>query len=398
MNKRYLIFLMIACLFLFLFFAFYFSNFVKSNIKINLSVEEKFDLGNCDDAKNDKTQMLHCWDDLVKNAVKSGGVAHSLNLLAKLYENPIFAENCHSFTHSIGGAAYDEFKKNNKIDISPKMNYCSFGFFHGFMEELFFKGEDIQTARDLCAYMDNQTDNVLKYTSGACFHGIGHGVVDGEKKADWGNPKALARPGLELCDKVVRNAEEGYRCFSGVFNSIAIAFSGHQYGLVLNMKDPFKFCREGEEKYKRACYAEMAAAIMNSFSSDLLKTAQTTENIKEDFYAKEVIKNAAGVKVSKLIGIGDFNFPEIVKECQSLSERLRSTCIRGFGASLIEFGQPGNSYLRAFEFCGQSTLTDEQKLGCFSDSIGLLRVTVNVEQFTMMCKKVEEKYRHFCKI
>jgi len=396
MNKKYLIFTIIC--FLLLSVVFYFFKISRDEVIIPLQQDVKLDLGNCDNFNDNKSEQLNCWDDLVRSSVENYGIAYSLNVLAKLYENPIFATNCHSFTHTIGRAAYLQFTKNNKIEVSPKMNYCSFGFYHGFMEELFAKGGDIKTAQDLCYYMDSQTDNVLKYTSGACFHGMGHGVVDGSNKKDWGNAKAIAEPGLELCNKVISNDEEGYRCYSGVFNSIAIAYSGKQYGLILDSKDPFRVCREEEDKYGRACYAEMAAAVMNLVSNDLLKTAQTTENIINDSYAKEVIKNAAGVKVSKIIENTDFDFSIIIKECQSMPERLQISCIRGFGASLIEFGQPGNSYLKAFEFCSEKTLTDEQKLGCFSDSIGLLRVTVNAEQFNMMCNKVEKKYRYLCQI
>lgn len=176
----------------------------------------EIDTTNCD-GLTEENEAWPCWDELLRETIGNNGVAYVMNLLPELVTNPTFAAVCHSMTHTIGNLAYPEFRKNQKLETSPNMNYCGFGFYHGFMEGLFERGGNIQEARELCEYLEKQANNELGATIGACFHGIGHGVVDGSNKRDWGDPQALVDPGLELCDRVGVTKEELNRCYSGAF-------------------------------------------------------------------------------------------------------------------------------------------------------------------------------------
>ena len=355
-------------------------------------------INDCSSIKDNQSKSLECWDEFMRNAVRTKGIAYSLRLLSSYYDQPMFSANCHIFTHTIGEAAYVEFMKNNKIDISPEMNYCGFGFYHGFMEALFQKGGSIQTARDLCAYMDKQTGNNYKSTNGACFHGIGHGVVDGSNKKDWGNAQALINPGLKLCGEVAVTEEEHYRCYSGVFNSLSIAYSSGQYDLKTDPIDPLKICREQQEQYKKACYSDMAVAVSRLVSDDLLKGSKFAEKIAEDKYANEEMKNLAGLKVRASILEEGFNFKAIADVCNSIQDRLRAPCIIGFGVGLIEFGNPITGYTKSFEFCGYKDFSEENKRACYKDSINLIRVTVTAEEFKSICTKIDVKYSDLCQL
>ncbi len=399
MNKKSLIFLGIVVFILGS--SFYFYKIKSSKIEI-ISLEkvaEIIKLSNCNNLE--KNKILVCWDNLVKNTAKEQGVSTSLKILSFIYNNPKLSANCHSFAHTIGGEAYLQFEKNNKIDISPEMNFCGFGFYHGFMEELFVKGGDIQTARDLCYYMDKQTGNKWQSTSGACFHGIGHGVVDGENRSDWGNAQVLIKPGLELCDKVAATNLEHYRCYGGVFNSIDIAFSSGEYGLELSKEDAINFCESQKVQYQGACYSDMAASfIMRNTSEDLLKAAKLISSIKEDSNAIEAMRIAAAYKARALISKGDFNFKNIIETCKSIQNRLIINCIKGFGAGLVEFGPPGKEQEKAFEFCGNAILKQEEKNACSEEVIGLLRVALSEKQFNMVCIQAGDKlgmeWKDFC--
>jgi hypothetical protein len=368
--------------------------YYRGTIKVIKGDDKQVDSGGCENMEEEK--KIQCWDDLVREAVRTKGVGYSVHLLAELYSDAQFAVNCHVFAHTIGGEAYFEFKKNNKIDISPEMNYCGFGFYHGFMETLLAKGESIQFARDLCAYMDKQLNNPSGYAGGACFHGIGHGLVDGSDKRAWGNAQALLEPGLELCDKVAVTAEEHYRCYSGAFNSISIAYSSEQWGLVNRPEDPLKLCREQKEQYKKACYSDMAVALMDAVSNDLAKAVKFIEPIKELPYANTAMKNAAGLLARPMVSRG-FDYTNVIETCKTVQDRLRAACFRGFGAALVEFGEPGKEYARAFEFCGNAALNGEEKLGCFTDALSVLSASVDAEQLDVICGKVEENLRYLCK-
>ena len=363
--------------------------------------EGQIKLSNCDKIKNDDSKLKQCWDDFIKDTVQTKGMNYAMEILTELYANPLFAKDCHSYTHTIGGEAYLEFKKNHEIYISPATNFCGFGFYHGFMEMLFAKGGDIQTARDLCGYVDKKAGNPWNSTNGACFHGIGHGVVDGSNKQDWGNAQALTSPGLELCDKVAVTDQEHFRCYGGTFNSIAIAFSNKLYGLT-TPQDPLKFCTEQKEQYKRACYGEVGApGTMRLFSNDLKKVAKVFETIQEDAYAEEAIRNAMGFKILEFMtGKSTDDLKQIAKICTSIATRLKKGCIEGFGASLVEFGPPDKEYIKPLEFCGNSFFNKEEQAICFKEAIGALRVSKSKEKFNIICDKVEkilgEEWKNFC--
>lgn len=373
------------------------SPYHRGVIKV-LERTEKLNLGDCEDIDTggESDKVLQCWDEMIREAAQEKGVGYSMQLLAKFYKDPVFARNCHNFSHTIGGEAYFEFKKKGELEMSPEMNYCGFGFYHGFMETLFAKGDSIQLARDLCAYMDGQIDNPLQYARGACFHGIGHGVVDGSDKGAWGNAQALLEPGLKLCNAVAITDEEHFRCYSGAFNSISIAYSGDNYGLSIDPKDPLRLCREQEEKYRRACYADMAVAVMDVAADDLARAAKLVESVEEDPYAMETMKNVAGLSVRPMLGAGDTDFKKVILTCKSVQDRLRLSCIRGFGAALIEFGEPGREYARSFEFCGNPVLSDDEKRACFRDSIYLIRATVKAGEMEVVCGELDAKFRDLC--
>ncbi|MEX2090759.1 MAG: hypothetical protein WD989_01340 [Candidatus Paceibacterota bacterium] len=356
--------------------------------------EAKLDLGDCGDMSADD-KKLQCWDELVRNAVSEKGVGYTMRLLSELYKDSQFAVNCHNFAHTIGGEAYFEFKKNNKMDVSLEMNYCGFGFYHGFMETLFAKGESIQVARDLCAYMDEQIGNPLQYAGGACFHGIGHGLVDGSDKKAWGDPQALLKPGLDLCDKVAVTQEEHYRCYSGAFNSISIAYSSKNFGLTIRPEDPLRLCREQKEEYKHACYSDMVVALMDVVSNDLARAVKFIEPIKEDAYAIVSMMNAAGLLARPMAKRG-FDFKEVITVCKSVQERLRLACIRGFGAALIEFGKPGEEYVKSLEFCHDPALNVEEKRACLADVLYSLNAIMGAEKMGPICAKVDRQFQDIC--
>ncbi len=373
--------------------------YYTGTINVVLDQEEnqtQVNLGDCESIKNNETKQVQCWDDLVRSATAAQGPAYALRLMAALYDNPVFAGSCHSFTHTIGASAYYEFKKTNKIDVSKEMNFCGFGFFHGLMETLIADGGTVQTARDLCASMDKASGSPWKSTGGACFHGIGHGLVDGSDKKVWGNPQALVAPGLELCDEIAVTFEEHYRCYSGAFNSMSIAYSSKLWGLETDPIDPLKFCREQKEQYKTACYSDMTVAVMRVVNDDVAKAAKYAEAVKEDEYAAEVMKNSTELKVRTYVEKGDYNFKEIINVCHTVQDRLRLPCIIGFAIGLVEFGPPENEHITSLSFCNEPGLVDDERRTCFKYVVDSLRVTVSPDELKSICQKIDEKYLEVC--
>jgi hypothetical protein len=400
MNKKFSLFIIIVVLLLFSFFYFLKTKELSQNLKTTNN-DEVINLGDCDNIKNDESKTKKCLADLIRSSVENKGMAYGMKLFVKLYENPVFAANCHDYSHIIGEAAYFDFKKNNKIDISPAMNYCYFGFFHGFMEPLFAKGDDIQVARDLCTYMDKQIDIPYHNTYGACLHAIGHGVVDGSNRKAWGNAQAIADPGLKICDQVAIGTEDAFRCYSGVYNSISLAILQKKYGLTENIDDPLEFCKKQKDKYKRACYSDAGATrILLFVSHDLRKAAKIFETIKEDEYAFTAMFDTVQLEADEYMKHKAYSFEEMVNICRSIQDRMRIACIKGWGSGLAEFGKPNEEHAQASLFCGNSLLTEEEKRSCFVNVFGFLRATKKPETFIEICGKIGkiagDKWKDLC--
>eukprot|EP00923_Selenidium_pygospionis_P025169 GHVN01044337.1.p4 GENE.GHVN01044337.1~~GHVN01044337.1.p4 ORF type:complete len:101 (+),score=5.81 GHVN01044337.1:571-873(+) len=88
---------------------------------------------------------------------------------------------------------------------------CGYGFYHGFMETLLLTSGDVEEARAFCRYADEQLRGQASAASTACYHGTGHGAVDGGDTRAWGDVDAIMEPGFALCDQV---AETEFHCTS----------------------------------------------------------------------------------------------------------------------------------------------------------------------------------------
>ena len=125
--------------------------------------------------EGEEKQIVSCWDKAIANVLKKKGLELAFSQFSQLYDQePLFQKNCHDFTHRLGRGAYELFSEGKFFRVSPKTQYCSFGFYHGFMETLVAKSQDFKKAREFCAYVDQQLREESPNASGACFHGIGH--------------------------------------------------------------------------------------------------------------------------------------------------------------------------------------------------------------------------------
>src|SRR4029077_10011559 len=115
-----------------------------------------------------------------------------------------------------------------------------------------------------------------------CYHGIGHGAVDGSDPRTWGKAEALIAPSLDMCKKVALTDTFLLRCGSGVFNSLAMMYSANQFNLVLDKSNPFLVCAEQPSRpLKSACYGEMNTLIMHFSDNDFRKSMAFLKLIRE---------------------------------------------------------------------------------------------------------------------
>jgi hypothetical protein len=342
-----------------------------------------------------ETNATQCVQLQLHDVLRVFGVREAFVFIRYLYDrDPIVQASCHSLTHDIGREAYRLFIKGSSFALAPEVAYCSYGFYHGFAEELFRRGGNTKDAHAFCAYVDTQLSTYTKDASLQCYHGIGHGLVNSHDPALWGDDLRIAAQALHFCDEASPQEADRIRCATGVFNGIAFFYVEHQYGLSLRPSDPLWVCRQQESRYKDACYLSMNVALIELTMGDFVKAARFIEAIPEDSYAQHAMINLAGP-------IGTRNQDEAdhtgdVTSCRMLQQRLRLACIQGYAFGFMEQGKPGEEYVKPLAFCDTAQLSTEEKQACFSYIFHYLRTWYSTAKVQAICQQVRAPYRLLC--
>ncbi len=300
------------------------------------------------DAKGPQKQQ--CYNDLVVSVAQEKGIDAGLDALALMSVDKEFALNCHGATHELGKITYDLFKQNRDFSLSEKTAYCGFGFYHGFMEELLIDTGDLSQADRFCEYVDAKLQATLENVSFACYHGIGHGVVDGSNPSTWGDAEAFIADGLALCDTFSDEKQRRERCASGVFNALAIAYVTPKYRIAGNPRDPYAVCKKQARPYARkACYDQMNGYVSNTHAT-FSEALQSVALSAEPAYVSVAVQSLASYRARHALS-SDNDPSTFFTECSAVSGTLQEDCIRGVVVGLIEFGKPEEEYKVAVDAC-----------------------------------------------
>jgi len=343
----------------------------------------------------DISHRLQCWQHIIQQQLHNNNLDAAFAALdAFIKQNPSELGSCHGLTHQIGQEAFKLFNQNKDFALSPKTSYCGYGFYHGFMEALVHTTNDMRQARGFCKYVGDRLRSQIPDAEYACYHGIGHGVVDGSDPRTYGDPHALIAPGLKLCAAVSSNDIERDRCASGVFNSLAIMYANGEYKLVVDSKDPYGICRAyTDPSFKKPCYEEMNTLVMKLGDFDFQKSARFTQIIPEDLYAKLAVQSLAGYAASAVRGKA---YTQYIDDCHALQKRLHIPCIKGFAAGLVEFGVPEKEYVEAISFCASDVLAEEEKNACFARILPYLSSLYSKTKMEQVCSQIAAPYRINC--
>jgi hypothetical protein len=348
----------------------------------------------CDKEGLTESAKLGCLRDEIKKISNEEGIIKALERLDSGFRSDeVFSRNCHALAHVIGEEAYIQFTNGQEFNVNEKVTYCGYGFYHGFMERLFLMENDFTKARFFCEYLESKT---LGGRGGggalACFHGVGHGFVDGAEKKAWGDEEALITPALILCDKIAITEQEQYRCYSGAFNSLSIAYSAQQYGLKLDEKDPLWFCREQkEERYKLGCYTDMMVALMTLTNDDLLEASKYIYDM-DPKYVDRTMYTLSSLSVRQRLNTS--NFDDVIDICHKMpTESLLTQCLKGFAGGLMEFGEPTEEYIKANIYCSSKKLKEGEKMECFESVIDYASFAYIKERLKKACEGIPEEYK-----
>lgn len=348
---------------------------------------------NCNSVGN-YSQKAECWNQLIITTLKKDGLEHAFKIIRDLYQSDEqFANDCHAFIHTLGQQAYQLFSQGKDFNLPPETSYCGYGFYHGFMETLLLAKNDLKLAGQFCEQAQKQVGGTND-SKGACYHGIGHGLVDDHNRTHWINEDALVKSGLHFCKVVAPDETLLARCASGIFNVMALNYTSGK--LTINKQDPLRYCTTLTRRaFKQPCFEEMNTSLMTLTNNDFSKAAKFAENIEDEEYAKFTLQSL-GLVAGK--NLKEENYLKAISSCRKLQDRLQPACIKGFVGGIIEGGQPNQQDINALNFCKSNLLTEKERNTCYQDALRLLTIYIPTERYKQICKNIAQKYKNDCLI
>ncbi|MCH7883376.1 hypothetical protein IIA95_03095 [Patescibacteria group bacterium] len=366
----------------------------KESRSFSYSLQKLFSEKGCQAVDNQE----QCWLNLLEDALSRKGLDAAFNVFEKLYEKePNFSSSCHEFGHRLGEAAYGLFSRDEDFVITPKTAYCSYGFYHGFMESLLSSTGDLRETKNFCDRVNKKLGKVIPDAPLQCYHGIGHGAIDLAATEFYNDsPKkerALVSSALQLCKEVSRSDPQQSRCATGVFNGIAFLYINQPDRFPINKDDPLWLCYE-EQTYERECYISMNVALLWFSGNDFIKATEFVEEIENDNHAGQATLNLAAL-IATQDPARDNHMP-MISDCRSIQARLRLWCIQGYAFGFLERGEPGKEYIRAFGVCYYPLLSEKEKTACFEYLSYYLNLWYSYEKTKSICSTIKESYRDLC--
>lgn len=356
----------------------------------------------CTDSKNTK-----CWEESMLQILEEKGVGAAFDKLTELSETePSFGSDCHGYSHLIGEKAYSLYAAKENFELTPSTALCGYGFYHGFMQTLLQTTGDIQEARDFCSMADQKLLGQTSAASIACFHGTGHGAVDGSDPTAWGDIDAMMNPGFKMCTALAENDLQHYLCDTGVFNAIEILSHDTKYKIDYIQDDPFLFCNGQTVERREACYSNMLPLLLSKFHNNFDEIfSYINENMIDNNYPA-----IDGHDVNGLVTLGVmFEFvrvhggePDYMEQgvdlCRKQPEEDRLPCIEGISGGHLKYGPPQKEYIKNIAFCKLDVLTDAERDSCYLYLLPRLDSRYGENKAREICQTVAVDYREkYCR-
>lgn len=342
----------------------------------------------------DKRLRSICWNKEIHSALKKSGIMPALILLETFSRTfPDFANECHSYAHIIGEEAYGAFRAGTPLSLSPAMQLCDFGFFHGFMTTFTTESRDPREMRTFCSEMEGTVSegSERSYSRNACFHGIGHGSVERHTAEEWNDPDAVLRQTLQLCHAAAPDERDYKKCAGGAYDGIAHGTYGRE---VLDPHDPFKLCRNlTDEDVPAECYSNIASIVFNFTKHHTLEEAiALTHSYGTMSHFEYVIGMFAAMSAR------EENSPEsAMAACGTLPAEFAYHCLWGYVSALVQVEVPDSKQVQAYALCSSDLVPDTLKETCFVAAFSQLTDFWSKDKIASSCSLTPLRGRAVCK-
>ncbi len=344
-----------------------------------------------------------CFDVLVSDAYRQGGLQSAFELIGNIADaSPSFSVNCHGNAHELGRLSYEDWRAAGEVDFTPRAAYCGYGFYHGFMEALLADSGDAKKGRELCEHLGAAFEEESVDADGACYHGIGHGAVDGTDVGNWGNPDAMIRSALSLCEQVMAGLPVTptgplYRCTTGAYNALEILSQSEKYRLTELASNPFSFCARQKATYRQGCNTNMIPALMRLVRDDFIAatdsiTALTQVGIDRESLVTDLFHEYIRLHFAE----GDHGIASGIATCIKLSHPYVAACIDGLAGGYLKYGTPTLEYKQLLALCASPVLPQGHADHCFAYGLSRLRVLYSQEKTDAICRGLPLAFQSYC--
>ena len=180
--------------------------------------------------------------------------------------------SCHPVAHRIGSATLARDHGNVSKAFAQGSSACFSGFYHGILERALLSLKTFDAAslarvsRRLCADPEVRSS---RWLTGACTHGLGHGLM-----ITTGYNLPLA---LKVCDRLGSN-RDNRSCNGGVFmENLSTTFG--VLSRYLRKDDPVYPCDAVASSDKFECYELITSHVVRANGGDWKKTAETCASV-----------------------------------------------------------------------------------------------------------------------
>ncbi len=226
------------------------------------------------------TVQAFCWGQSLMEIVRNSGIDEAFIELESMNESPEFQRQCHDVMHILGQAAYDDFIDDaGHVQVHPLTSACGYGFYHGFIESMMVSEgvQDLSRAREYCEGLNHAqsltTEISRSRAAEACYHGVGHALFDLVDSSLWGSSRAMVDYVTRQCTSLSDDEVKQIICMSGVYNSLANAYSSKSYLLTYALtNDADDFCAEEPLAYQSRCYVELTNGTVRNARFDFQKS------------------------------------------------------------------------------------------------------------------------------
>jgi len=340
-----------------------------------------------------KTQ---CWNSQLKEVVRTEGADAGFEYLITIYNSePDVKKSCHEWVHVLGEAGYEVFSEGGEIQLRPETAWCSYGYFHGFMNSLIEDTGSLAQVIDFCNMATSQLAEDLPGIESNCLHGIGHVGVDlfFEEPEYWGNFEKTTDASFNLCEELFSDHQYLDECYGGVIHGLRFSMRnemhGVSYGTHMEEKDPYYYCRNLNKKYQLACYSDFASMLWNPFNGNIQEAlTYVNQNITEEVILRKSIVKTAAAWIKYTIPKNDQS--DIITACRKLRDDLFYSCINGILFGYVQHGEPDNLHPKAFEFCSSEYLGSGESQYCFDRMLFFLKTEYSSQKMTQACLELNQ--------